>query len=199
MQPSRRGLLLILSGPSGVGKTSIRQRLVQRLGAEFSVSATTRPRTEREVDGEDYFFISKEEFQRWVDDGRFLEYAQVFGRNWYGTPRAPVEVQLAKGTTVLLDIDVQGAEQVKRAMPEAFGVFILPPSDEELWRRLHDRRRDDAESMDRRFAEARREMAVARESGVYDAFVVNDDLDRATAEVESLARRRMSAIPNGAA
>ncbi|MFO0827596.1 MAG: guanylate kinase [Phycisphaerales bacterium] len=190
-----RGLLLIMSGPSGVGKTSIVRAIVEQLGARFSVSATTRARTAQERDGVDYFFISRDEFQRWIDEGRFLEYAQVFGRNWYGTPREPVERQLAQGHVVVLDVDVQGAAQVKRAMPESFGVFILPPSESELLRRLRERGRDDEEAIERRYAEARKEIAFAHESGVYDAFVVNDDLDRAIREVESIVRKRRELMP----
>jgi guanylate kinase len=189
------GLLLVMSGPSGVGKTSIIHSMLDRLGASFSVSATTRQKSDKETDGVDYFFISKEEFQRWIDAGRFLEYAQVFGRNWYGTPREAVERQLAQGRVVVLDIDVQGAAQVKRSMPDAYFIFILPPSDEELLRRLRDRGRDDADSIERRHAEARKEIGFAHESGVYDAFVVNDDLARATNEVESLVRARIASGP----
>jgi len=191
----RQGLLLVMSGPSGVGKTSIVHGMLARLGAAFSVSATTRQQTAQERDGEDYFFISNDEFQRWINEDRFLEYAQVFGRSWYGTPREPVEGQLASGKIVVLDIDVQGAAQVRTAMPNAFGVFILPPSEDELFRRLKERGRDDEDAISRRFAEARKEIAIAQGSGVYDAFVVNDNLDRAISEVESLVRKRLSAIP----
>ena len=115
-----RGLLLVISGPSGVGKTTITRALERRLGGTFSVSATTRPRAEGEVPGRDYSFLSDLEFQQMADDGAFLEHAQVYGEYRYGTPREPVERQVAQGKLVILDIDVQGARQVKQAMPEAF-------------------------------------------------------------------------------
>jgi guanylate kinase len=192
MPGASQGLLVIVSGPSGVGKTSIVRALLERLGAAFSVSATTRAPTARERDGIDYWFIDRERFQQWIDEGRFLEYAQVFGRSWYGTLREPVERQLAEGRIVLLDVDVQGAASVRRTMPEAFSVFVLPPSDEELLRRLRSRGRDDEEAIARRFAEARKEIDFARSSGVYDAFVVNDDLDRSIATIEGLVRSRIA-------
>jgi guanylate kinase len=186
-----RGLLLVMSGPSGVGKTSIVHELTRRFDAVFSVSATTRAKTPGERDGVDYFFVTPEEFQRWVDENRFLEFAQVFGRSWYGTPREPVERQLAQGKIVILDIDVQGASQVKRASPDAFALFVLPPDEEELLRRLRHRGREDEEAIQRRFSEAKREIGFARSSGVYDHFVINDDLFRAIEEVARLVRERL--------
>ena len=135
-KPSAKGLLLVLSGPSGAGETTITHAVERRFGGVFSVSATTRPRGPGEIEGKDYFFISQEEFSRWVEERRFLEYAQVFGRNWYGTPREPVEAQLAQGRLVILDIDVQGAMQVKRAMPEALMVFLTAPNEVQARERL---------------------------------------------------------------
>ena len=137
-----RGLLLVISGPSGVGKTTITRALERRLGGVFSVSATTRPRAEGEVDGRDYCFRSDLEFQQLADEGAFLEQAQVYGEYRYGTPREPVERQVAAGKLVILDIYGQGARQVKQAMPDALTLFILPPSDEERPRRLLPRRRE---------------------------------------------------------
>ena len=183
-----RGLLLVMSGPSGVGKTSIVHELTRRFDAVFSVSATTRARTAAERDGVDYFFVTEADFQRWIDERRFLEFAQVFGRSWYGTPREPVERQLALGKVVILDIDVQGAEQIRKAMPDSLAVFILPPSEDELLRRLRARGREDEAAIQRRFAEAKREIAFAHSSGVYNHFVVNDDLFKAIDEVERLVR-----------
>ncbi|MFM1889584.1 MAG: guanylate kinase, partial [Planctomycetota bacterium] len=131
-------------------------------------------------------------FQSMIDRGEFLEYAQVFGRNWYGTPEAPVDEAIAQGRIVILDIDVHGAKQVRERRPEVFGIFILPPSETELHRRLADRGREDAAAIERRFAEAKREIAAAREPGLYDAFVVNDELERAVAETLGLLRARTS-------
>jgi guanylate kinase len=189
--PKKRGLLLVMSGPSGVGKTSIVHELTRRFDAVFSVSATTRERTPSERDGVDYYFVSHEQFQRWIAEKRFLEYAQVFGRNCYGTPREPVERQLEQGKVVILDVDVQGAANVKKEMPDAFCVFILPPSEAELLRRLQERGREDLQAIARRFAEAQKEMEFAKSSGVYDAFVVNDDLFNAIDEVAALVKSRM--------
>ena len=143
MSNSTRGILVVVSGPSGVGKTTIVHEVIRRLGGEFSVSATTRARSEHERDGVDYHFVDQATFQQWIDEGRVLEYAQVFGRSWYGTLRAQVESALAQSHLLVLDIDVQGARDVKIAMPSAFAIFILPPDEETLLKRLHARGRED--------------------------------------------------------
>lgn len=184
------GLLLVVSGPSGVGKTTIVHEVIRRLGGEFSVSATTRARTERERDGVDYHFVDQPTFQRWIDAGRFLEYAQVFGRSWYGTLQDQVEHALGEGKLIVLDIDVQGAKSVKQKMPGAFTVFVMPPDEDTLLRRLHARGREDEAAIQRRFAEAKTEIDFARTSGVYDAFVVNDDLEIAIDQLCDLVRAR---------
>jgi len=173
------GLLVVISGPSGAGKTTIARQVEKRLNADFSVSATTRPKTNADVEGRDYYFLTEEEFLRRAEAGEMLESAQVFGRHWYGTPREPVERALEAGRLVILEIDVQGGLQVRRAMPEAFMIFIEPPSEEELVRRLRDRGRDDEASIQQRFSEAKSEINTARASGAYDLFVVNDDLEHA--------------------
>ncbi len=189
--PSSVGLLLAVSGPSGVGKTTIVHEVIRRLGGEFSVSATTRARSDRERDGVDYHFVDQATFQKWIDEDRFLEYAQVFGRSWYGTLQEQVEKALGEGKLIVLDIDVQGARDVKRRMPAAFAVFVLPPDEETLLKRLHARGREDEASIQRRFAEAQTEIAYAKTNGVYDAFVVNDDLEMAIDEVCDLVRDRL--------
>ena len=171
-----RGLLLVISGPSGVGKTTITHLVEQRLGGVFSVSVTTRPKTAADVEGRDYFFISEDEFAHRRDSDQLLEHAQVFGKYHYGTPREPVERNLALGKLVILEIDVQGAMQVKATMPDAFLMFVLPPSDEELLRRLRSRGRDSEQAIQRRFAEARKEIETARSSGVYNVFLENNRL-----------------------
>ena len=186
----KNGLLLVVSGPSGVGKTTIVHEVIRRLGGEFSVSATTRERSGRERDGVDYHFVDEETFQQWINEGRFLEHAQVFGRSWYGTLRNQVEDALAQGSLIVLDIDVQGARDVKRAMPSAFSLFVLPPDETALLTRLHARGREDEAAIDRRFAEAKKEIEFAKTSGVYDAFVINDDLEIAIDEVTDLVRAR---------
>jgi guanylate kinase len=197
--PSAKGMLVMVSGPSGVGKTTILHRILAALEAQFSVSATTRPRAAGETDGVDYRFVDEPTFQSMIDRGDFLEFAQVFGKNWYGTPEAPVDEAIARGRIVILDIDVHGAKQVRERRPEVFGIFILPPSEAELHRRLADRGREDAEAIERRFAEAKREIAAAKEPGLYDAFVVNDELERAVSETLALVRGRASgrSVPAG--
>lgn len=184
------GLLLVVSGPSGVGKTTIVHRMQQRLGGRFSVSATTRPRSEEEVDGQDYYFVTNSEFERMQRGGEFLEWAEVFGRHAYGTPRRPVETALDRGQLIILDIDVQGARQVRQAMPAAYMIFILPPGEDELMRRLQARGRDDQDAIERRFGEAQHEIRQATEVRLYDAFVINDNLERAVNETCELVATR---------
>jgi guanylate kinase len=177
----KQGKLVILSGPSGVGKSTICRQVVARLGAMLSVSATTRPQGAAEVDGQDYFFLSPQEFRRRLAEGEFLEYAEVFG-NVYGTPRTPVQKAIAAGQVVILEIDVQGAMQVKAAMPEAVMVFILPPRPEELQRRIEARARgEDEPTRKKRLDKAQAEIAIAMQQ--YDHFVVNDVLDKAVQDV----------------
>lgn len=185
------GMLLILSGPSGAGKTSIMKALLERIDdAEFSVSATTRPMGPSETNGVDYHFLTREQFEQRIDDEEFLEHAEYAG-NLYGTLRAPVDDALSRGCLFVLDIDVQGGKQVKRAMPEAYGVFILPPSEEALARRLRERKRDSEEVIRRRLARAHEEIEEAMQGHVYDTFIVNRDLDAAIEEViHSVERER---------
>lgn len=173
------GLLLIISGPSGVGKTTITRGVERSVpDSVFSVSATTRAKTDADVEGVDYHFVSDEEFERMRAADEFLETAGVYGKK-YGTPRAWVVEQLKRGRLVILEIDVQGAIQVKGKMPEAFAMFILPPTEEVLLRRLRERKREGEEQIQKRFAAATREIAQARECGVYDVFIVNEKLDEA--------------------
>lgn len=182
------GMLLVISGPSGVGKTTITRAVERSIpDSVFSISATTRPRTGVDVDGVDYHFISETDFDRRVAAGEFLEHA-VYAGNKYGTLRGPVEAQLSRGRLMILEIDVQGAKQIKQRMPRAFGLFILPPSEEVLLQRLRDRRRDTEEAIEKRYRVAREEIAEAKRCGVYDAFIVNDDLARAIDEALRLVR-----------
>jgi len=188
---SQRGLLLVISGPSGAGKTTIARALEKRISqSTFSVSMTTRPRTDNDREGIDYFFVNNARFEEVRLSGGFLEWANVFGRN-YGTPRAWVDDRLREGKVVILEIDVAGGKQVRRHVPDMFGLFVLPPSEEALLDRLRARGRDDEEEIARRFSQAKREMAEARACGVYDEFVVNDDLDAAIEQSLLLVRARL--------
>ncbi len=189
-----RGLLLVISGPSGVGKTTITHEVERRLGGVFSVSVTTRPKTSADIEGRDYFFVTDEDFARRRDAGDLLEWAQVFGRHAYGTPRQPVIDSLSAGNLVILEVDVQGAMQVKKQLPDAFMIFVLPPSDEELLRRLRSRGRDSEEAIERRFREAKREIETARSSGMYDAFIINDDLKSTIEQACDLVAGRREAL-----
>ncbi len=185
------GLLLVLSGPSGVGKTTIAHEMLRRFGGHFSVSATTRAPTNEEKNNVDYSFVTPEVFQQMIDQKLFIEFAQVFGRSWYGTPRQPVDAALARGELAVLDIDVQGAELVRDKYPDMLGIFILPPSEESLLTRLRQRGREDESAIQRRFRESTVEMQRARDNGIYNAFVINDDLRAAIEEVALLVSEKL--------
>lgn len=174
----QHGLLVIVSGPSGVGKSTIVNALVERLDAVLSISMTTRPMGPSDVDGEHYMFVGEKEFKDLVKLGQMLEYAQVYD-NLYGTPAEPVEAALEAGETVILEIDANGANQVKRRMPQAVGIFIEPPSEDVLLQRLRDRKREDEATIQKRFSRARDEIQYARELGIYKHTVINDDLENA--------------------
>jgi guanylate kinase len=191
----RRGLMLILSSPSGAGKTTLTRMLLQDAAVDLtlSVSVTTRPRRSSEVDGIHYHFISVAEFEKIRAAGDLLEWAQVHG-NFYGSPRRPVETILAQGRDMLFDIDYQGTQQVQKTAPEdAVTVFILPPSMRELKARLERRAEDASDTIARRLAAAREEI---NRWTIYDYVLVNEDLQRCYSEVlqilraERLQRRR---------
>ena len=191
-EAGRSGLILILSGPSGSGKSSIYKLAIGDLGAiEFSVSCTTRAPRPGEVDGRDYHFITREEFDRLVSEGAFAEHAEVHG-NCYGTLKSELTGRVRRGIDVLLDIDVQGAAQLRALCADSdefcracVFIFIMPPSFEELERRLRARATETEESILRRLANAKGEMAHASE---YDHIIVNDDLARTVQEFISLIR-----------
>ena len=178
-------LLLILSAPSGTGKTTLARRLVAaHPGAVFSVSYTTRAPRPHEKDGVDYHFVTVKKFREMIDQGAFLEWAEVHG-NHYGTPRSVIDQ--AKGL-VVFDIDVQGGKSIKQQHPEAVRVLLLPPSLEELERRLRARSTDDDATVRRRLDAAQREISRASD---YEYRVVNDDLERAYRDLEAIVRRHL--------
>lgn len=180
---TEKGALIVVSAPSGCGKSTILKRLMERReNLRFSVSATTRAPRPGERDGVDYFFVSRAEFRQMILHDAFLEYAEYVG-NFYGTPRAAVEAQLAQARDVYLDIEVQGAMQVKRNRPETLLIFVMPPSMEELERRLTGRGDVDPEIVRRRLAEAEKEISMR---GEFDFVVVNDAIDRAADEISDL-------------
>jgi guanylate kinase len=176
-QPIRRGRLFVLSGPSGVGKGTLCKQLLSALKDQlfWSVSATSRPPRPGEIDGQDYHFVSPERFEQMIADGAFLEWAR-YGLHAYGSPREPVEARLRAGQSVLMEIDVQGALQVKANAPEARLIFILPPSRQELERRLRGRGTNSEEDIQRRLQIAENELKL---QGEFHDQVVNDDLERA--------------------
>jgi guanylate kinase len=176
--------LYIISAPSGAGKTSLVSALLKKMGEglALSVSHTTRQPRPGEVDGQDYHFVDSATFREMIDAGVFLEHAQVFG-NFYGTSRPGVEEQLSAGEDVILEIDWQGARQVRQALPEAVGIFILPPSREALEQRLRARKQDNDEVIARRMRDAVSEMTHYRE---YDFLIINDDFERALEELATI-------------
>ena len=187
----KKGRLYVISGPSGTGKGTVCGELLKEIGNEFSVSMTTREPREGEVHGKDYYFVTREVFLESVEAGNFLEYATVFD-NLYGTPKDMVMNRLERGRNVILDIDVQGGLQVKKAMPEAVLIFILPPSLTELRRRLEGRGTEDPEKVEKRLGEALNEIRLI---GEYDYYIVNNDIDEAVALARSIIAAEKAKVP----
>jgi guanylate kinase len=183
------GKVFVITGPSGVGKGTLITRLLERNpDLELSVSATTRPPRAGEVDGRDYHFLTPEEFERRVETGDFLEHATYIGHR-YGTLREEVERRLEEGRSVVLEIEVQGARQVRDAMPEAVQIFIAPPDPQALRNRLETRGTDSAEAIERRLRTAVTELEA---QGEFPHVVVNDEVQKASSELEGLVRRELS-------
>lgn len=192
MTLARPAFPVVLAAPSGAGKTTLARMLVDRTdNVVFSISATTRQPRDGERDGRDYHFVDNATFDRMIERSELAEWAVVHG-NRYGTPRREITAALEQGRTVVLDIDVQGARQVRRVFNDALLIFVLPPSAEELVRRLSDRASEDPAERRRRLANAQREIEAAPE---FDFIVLNDDLDQAYRRIESIVRSEWSRVP----
>lgn len=177
------GKLVVLTGPSGVGKGTLLRSLLERHPEiYYSVSATTRSPRPGEIDGKDYYFISRSQFEQLIAAGKFLEWAEFAG-NYYGTPREPVMDQIRAGKVVVLEIELQGARQIRRSFPSALSIFILPPSFQELEKRIRGRGQDSQEAIARRLQRAREEIKAANE---FDIQIVNDDLETALNSIEAV-------------
>lgn len=184
-EQSEKGRLIVITGPSGVGKSSIVSEVRRRCGAVFSVSATTRKPRPGERDGKDYLFIDRATFRTMVEAGEMLEWAEVFGE-CYGTPVQPVRQALAGGKKIILEIDVQGARQIARKAPDTTFILIAPPSIETLKSRLTGRGSETTRQIEKRLGEAESELRLAGESGIYRHKVINDDLDAAIEQVAAV-------------
>jgi guanylate kinase len=184
----KRGAIIVFSAPSGAGKTTLLDHVRDTIpGLVYSISATTRPPRPHEVHGRHYFFLSEEEFRRKIEADELAEWQEVHG-HYYGTPRDSLDSTLGAGKHVVMDIDVYGKKKLDRHYPEARGILILPPSLDELARRLRERGTDSEESIATRLSNAEREIAFAQAEGKYEYTVVNDNLERAKAEVASIVR-----------
>ena len=186
MKLDEKGLLIVISGPSGVGKGTVRKALFERdnHNLKYSVSMTTRKMRDGEVDGRDYYFVTKEEFLRRIDEGKFLEYAEFVG-NYYGTPLDKVNEQLDEGSEVVLEIEVEGAMQVKKRVPDCVLIFLVPPSKEDLYARLKKRGTETEDVIQQRIDKANREFKVAK---FYDYIVVNDEVNNAADRIMAIIR-----------
>jgi guanylate kinase len=186
---AKQGVLLVLTGPAGAGKSTIARKLAEQLHLCYIVSATTRPAGPNEEKGKKYEHTSTEEFFRRLDNDEFLEYAAVYD-NYYATPKHPTLDYIAEGKDILLEVDLQGALQIRYHYPNALLIFILPPNEQILLQRLTDRARDTHDVIQRRMRSARREIHMARGANVFDHMVINDEVDRAVGEIVALVNQK---------
>lgn len=190
MAPAPKGKLIVLSAPSGAGKTTIAHEMLRRFPAlSFSISATTRPKRQGEIEGKDYFFLQKEEFLRWLERDQFVEWEEIYG-NYYGTPISEIDRAAAERRPLLFDVDVKGGMSIKKRFPHAMLIFVRPPSLEVLARRLRDRNTEDDATFTRRMARVEMEMELGTS---FDTSIVNDDLARAEDEAGHIIQEYLSA------
>jgi guanylate kinase len=187
-----KGIVVTVSGPSGVGKSTLCQALQNKLDGFLSVSATTRPKRPNEQDGREYHFISTEEFDRRLADGDFLETAEVYGGHRYGTPAGPVREALERGRVVLLEIEINGAQQIREHYPNMLGIYVLAPSPGQQAERITGRKQDSAAAIRERLSKADGEIAFARECGCYQHYVVNDVFDETVEQMAHLIEQEQA-------
>ncbi len=186
-----RGRIIVLSGPSGVGKTTLCKSIInKRPDIRYSISATSRKRRKDEIDGREYIFLTEEEFKRWIEEDRFVEYASVHG-NLYGTPRSELEGRLEKGVNVLMDIDVQGAKKMMSLYPDGIYIFIIPPDISELQRRLLKRKTEQDEVIKNRLANALKELEYKKD---FQYVVENRDLDKTKKELIEIIEKELGPV-----
>jgi len=190
MLKNKKGLLIVISGPSGVGKGTIRKELVEYFNAWFSVSVTTREKRDGEIEGKDYFFVTKEEFEQKIKDNNFLEYA-TYNNNYYGTLKSKIDEQLANNVDVFTEIEVKGARNIKNIYKDSVLIYILPPSLKELEDRLRGRNTEDELTIQNRMNIAKEEL---KQINIYDYAVINDDLEKAIEKIKNIIESEKSKV-----
>lgn len=190
MLKNRKGLLIIISGPSGVGKGTICKDIIEHFNAWYSVSVTTREKRDGEIEGKDYFYVTKEDFEQKIRDDDFLEYA-TYNNNYYGTLKSKINEQLENNVDVLVEIEVKGAKNIKKIYPDSVLIYILPPSLKELEERLRGRKTEDEETIKNRMNITKEEI---KQIDIYDYAIINDDLEKAKEKVKNIIETEKSKV-----